>query len=124
MTRQLFFFLLEFEMSDEIKNEIDDINEENNQKDEQSEEIITKLSMNDDEEEEEEEENELQLSTPNGRDTPSAASFSDVIIEKQDELPSSVSEETHTLGLLQIISDKSNKEASSTILNSVIKKFI
>jgi hypothetical protein len=107
-------------MSDEIKNEIDDINEANNQKDEQSEEIIAKLSMNDDEEEE----NELQLSTPNGRDTPSAASFSDVIIEKQDELPSSVSEETHTLGLLQIISDKSNKEASSTILNSVIKKFI
>src|SRR6202044_558344 len=73
-----FFFLLEFSMSDEIKNQSDDINEENNQEDELSEEIIRKLSMN--EEEEEEEENELPLSTPNGRETPSAASFSDVII--------------------------------------------
>jgi len=108
-------------MSDEIKNQTDDINEENNQEDEQSEEIIRKLSMN---EEEAEEENEPPLSAPNGRETPSATSFSDAIIEKPDELPPSVSEENDTYELLQIISDKSNKEASSVILNTVEKKMI
>jgi hypothetical protein len=111
-------------MSDEIKNQTDDINEENNQEDEQSEEIIRKLSMNEEEEEEVEEENEPPLSAPNGRETLSATSFSDAIIEKPDELPPSVSEENDTYELLQIISDKSNKEASSVILNTVEKKMI
>lgn len=104
-------------MSDEIKNPSDDIDEENNQDDEPSEEIIRKLSMN----EEEEEENESALATPNGRETPSATSFSDVIIEKQDEVPSPVIEENDTHTLLQTINDQSNKEASSTILNTVKK---
>jgi hypothetical protein len=110
-------------MSDEIKNPFDnDIDdEENNQEDEQSEEIIRKLSIN---EEEEEEANEPPLSTPNGRESPSAASFSDVIIEKEDKSPPFVSEENHPNDLLQIISEKSNKEATSTILNTVLKKNI
>jgi hypothetical protein len=101
-------------MSDEIKNEFDDINIENNQENEQSEEIIRKLSIN-----EEEEENEQPLSTPNGRETLSPTSFNDVIIQKHNALPSVTSEENHTYELLQIITDKSNREASSTILNTV-----
>jgi len=113
------FFLLEFKMSDEIKNEFDDINIENNQENEQSEEIIEKLSINEEEEEEEEEENEQPLSTPNGRETLSPTSFNDVIIQKHDALPSVTSEENHTYDLLQIITDKSNREASSMILNTV-----
>jgi hypothetical protein len=103
-------------MSDEIKNQSDDVNED----DEQSEEIIIrKLSMN--EEEEVDEENEPPLSTPNGHESPSAASFSDVIIDKQNEEPQIISEDTHAPELLQSISDKSNKEANSTILNTVKK---
>jgi hypothetical protein len=108
---QLFFFSLsDFEMSEEIKDnegvQFDDII---NQEDEPSEEIIEKVSIND------EEENEPTL---NGHETPSATSFTDVIIEKQDE-PLPISDENHTPQLLQIISDKSNKEASSAILNTV-----
>jgi len=97
-------------MSEEIKDnegvQSDDIV---NQEDEPSEETIEKVSIND------EEENEPKL---NGHETPSATSFNDVIIEKQDE-PLPVSEENHTPQLLQIIYDKSNKEASSAILNTV-----
>jgi hypothetical protein len=112
---QLFFFSLsDFEMSEEIKDnegvQFDDII---NQEDEPSEEIIEKVSIND------EEENEPTL---NGHETPSATSFTDVIIEKQDE-PLPISDENHTPQLLQIISDKSNKEASSAILNTVKKRY-
>jgi hypothetical protein len=106
----VFFSLSDFEMSEEIKDnegvQSDDIT---NQEDEPSEEIIEKVSIND------EEENEPKL---NGHETPSATSFTDVIIEKQDE-PLPVSEENPPPQLLQIISDKSNKEASSAILNTV-----
>jgi hypothetical protein len=105
-------------MSDEIKNEFDDINIENNQENEQSEEIIQNLSIN-----EEEEENEQLPSTPNGHETPSPTSFNDVIIKKHDRLPSVTSEENHANDLLQIITDKSNREASSMILNTVKKSF-
>ena len=115
MSVVVFFFLSDFEMSEEIKDNEGVQSDDINQEDEPSEEIIQKVSIND------EEENEPTLSTPNGRETPSATSFSDVIIEKHDEsLP--ISEENHTNQLLQIISDKSNKEASSTILNTVEKK--
>ena len=110
-------------MSDEIKTEFDDIIKENNQEDEKLEETLQKVSLNDDDDEEEEE-NEAPLSTPNGRNTPSAASFSDIIIEKPDDqtLSSSsyiIPKDNHADELLQIISEKSNKEANSTILNNV-----
>jgi rRNA maturation protein Rpf1 len=104
-------------MSDEIKNESDDLNED----DEQSEEINGKISMNGGGEEDEEE-NEPPHSTPNGHESPSATSFSDVIIEKQNEEPQIVSEDNHAPELLQTISDKSNKEATSIILNTVKKQ--
>ena len=66
----------------------------------------------------EQQETETELCTSNGRETPSAISFSDVIVEKQDEPEENVvSGETHQL--LQIIADKSNKEAISAILNTV-----
>ena len=54
---------------------------------------------------------ESPLATPNGRQTPSATSFSDVIIEKPLQ--------TSAHPLLQIINEKSNKDASSAILNTV-----
>jgi hypothetical protein len=105
-------------MSDEIKeNEsvhTDDINEENEgvQSDEIIEEndqqSVEKVSID------EQEENDPPLLTPNGRETPSGTSFADVVIEKQDD--------THQL--VQTITDKSNKEASSTILNTVIYQTI
>ena len=100
-------------MSDEIKNHSDEVNED----DEPSEEINQNVSINGDDANEE---NELPLSTPNGYESPSVTSFSDVIIEKQNEEPPVVSEDIHTPDLLQSIYDKSNKEASSTILNTVI----
>jgi hypothetical protein len=104
-------------MNEEIKDnegvQSDDIDQQN----EQSEEIIRKVSIND------EDENELPLSTPNGHESPVVTSFSDIIIEKSDES----SEENHTPHdtheLLQIISDQSNKEANSTILNTVNEFF-
>ena len=108
------FFLLELEMSDEIKNEFDDINIENNQDDEQSEEETTpQVATNGDEE------NEPPLATPDGHETPSVVSFADVIVENQDEESPTTSAGNHAPELLQTISEKSNKEASSTILNTV-----
>ncbi len=83
-----------------------------------SEEIKDNENVPSDEIINEDDENELPLSTPNGHESPVVTSFSDIIIEKQDE-PSIVSEESHTNDLLQIISDKSNKEANSAILNTV-----
>ena len=100
------FFLSEFEMSDEIKSSID---EENNQ----TEETLPEVSTIEDEE------NEPPLSTPNGRESPSAVSFSDVIIEKKEEEPPAALNDNHVRDLVQIISEKSNEEASSTILNTV-----
>jgi hypothetical protein len=103
---------------------------------EQSEEITKETSV----------ENKEEIELPNDYESPSVASFSDVIIEKEeDPSPSPVSEENSsalppseeiktlldtvpsesltrsddTHELLQIIADKSNKEASSTILNTV-----
>ncbi|CAF1593723.1 unnamed protein product, partial [Rotaria magnacalcarata] len=63
-------------MSDEVKADVDSQSDEINQRDEKSEELIRKLPVNDDEE------NELELLTPNGRETPSATSYSDIIIHK------------------------------------------
>lgn len=104
-------------MSSEIKEEDEDVQSEHdeNQDDEQSAEIIKKISLDD------QEENEPALSTPNGRETPSAASFSDVIIEKQDEEsePEAITTANNTHQLLQIIAEKSNKDANSAILNTV-----
>ncbi len=110
-----FLLILEFEMSDEIKNQSDEVNED----DEPSEEVNQNISING---EDVNEENELPLSTPNGYESPSITSFSDVIIEKRNEEPTIISEDTHSPDLLQSISDKSNKEANSTILNTVIQK--
>ncbi|CAF3766606.1 unnamed protein product [Rotaria sordida] len=109
-------------MSEEIKENVDVESNDYNQQDEQSKEMFRKVSITDDEEEEDEED-ELPLSTPNGRETPSATSVSDVIIQKRDEqLP--ISKENHTFDdtqeFLQIISDKSNKEATTTILNMLV----
>ncbi|CAF3867349.1 unnamed protein product [Rotaria sordida] len=108
-----------FAMSEEIKENVDVESNDYNQQDEQSKEMFRKVSITDDEEEED----ELPLSTPNGRETPSATSVSDVIIQKRDEqLP--ISKENHTFDdtqeFLQIISDKSNKEATTTILNMLV----
>lgn len=100
------FFLVEFEMSDEIKSSTDD---ENNQ----AEETLPQVSTIEDEE------NEPSLSTPNGRESPSAVSFSDVIIEKKEEESSATLDDNHVCDLVQTISEKTNEEASSTILNTV-----
>ena len=107
------FFLLELEMSDEIKSEFDDINIENNQEDEQTEETTSQMTTNGDEE------NELPLATPDGGETPSVVSFADIIVETQNEEPPTASADDHAPELLQTISEKSNKDASSTILNTV-----
>ncbi|CAF2084245.1 unnamed protein product, partial [Rotaria magnacalcarata] len=105
-------------MSEEVKDDADAHPDEINQQDEKPEELIRKASMNDDEE------NELELSTPNGRETPSATSYTDIIIHKVDEeIP--VSEENSnvddTQQLLETIADKSNKEASTIILNMLVE---
>ena len=108
-------------MSSEIK-EDEDVREEHqdNRDDEQSEEIIKRISLDD------QEENEPSLATPNGRETPSATSFSDVIIEKQDEQPEpeTTSTSINTHQLLETIAEKSNKDANSAILNTVSTAFL
>ena len=100
-------------MSEEIKDNEDVHSDKPNQDD--GEDDNQKISLNDPDEE-----NEPSLATPNGHETPSLASFSDVIVEKQDESPVIVEESRHQ-DLLQVIADKSNKDASSTILNTVEK---
>ncbi|CAF3646186.1 unnamed protein product [Rotaria socialis] len=105
-------------MSDEVKADVDSQSDEINQRDEKSEELIRKLPVNDDEE------NELELLTPNGRETPSATSYSDIIIHKVDEeIP--VAEENSnvddTQQLLETIADKSNKQASTIIFNMLVE---
>ncbi|CAF1181559.1 unnamed protein product [Rotaria sp. Silwood1] len=105
-------------MSEEIKEISTDVQSDDNN--EQSKDIIRKVSISD---EEEEEENEQPLSTPNGRETPSVASYSDVIIQKQDEEYSMTEQNStfdNTQQLLEIISDKSNKEATTTLLNTLV----
>lgn len=103
-------------MSDEIKNETNQSNDET----EQSTEIMQKVSLDeDDDNDDEEEENEQPLSTPNGRETPSAISYSEIVVEKHDENQV----QNTTDDLLQIISDQSNKDASSAILNTVEHDF-
>lgn len=98
-------------MSDEIKNPID---EENHQAEETAPEVSTIDN-------EEKDENEPPLSTPNGRESPSATSFSEVIIETKEEEPPPppTFNDNQPLDLVQTISEKSNEEASSTILNTV-----
>ncbi|CAF3634388.1 unnamed protein product [Adineta steineri] len=119
-------------MSEEIKDDNDVQSDDGNQEHEQTEEIIPQVSLNGEEEHEPaqeiipqvsingEEENEPVLATPNGRETPSPTlSMSDVFIDKQnDSLP--ISTENNTQQLLQVISEKSNKEASSAILNTLV----
>ncbi|CAF0884401.1 unnamed protein product [Adineta ricciae] len=99
-------------MSEEIKDNEDIHSDKPNQ--DGDEDDNQKVSLNDPDEE-----NEPSLATPNDHETPSLASFSDVIVEKQDESPVIV-EESHHQNLLQIIVDKSNKDASSTILNTLV----
>ena len=55
------------------------------------------------------------LATPNGRQTPSTTSYSDVVIEK----PVTTTDDASPHPLLEVIHEKSNKEASSAILNTV-----
>ena len=108
-------------MSEEIKDNNANIPfDENNQQEEQSEGIAHETSLNDDDEE-----NDLSLSTPDDHETPMATSFSDINSQKQDE-QTPISEENSTSNgleqLLRTISDKSNKEAGTTILNTVKEK--
>ena len=98
-------------MSNEISDNDVDIQPE---PDSHHEEIIKNVPVD-----EQQQENEPELCTPNGRETPSATSFSDVIIEKHDESDENVASSETTHQLLQIIADKSNKEAISAILNTV-----
>ena len=101
-------------MSNEISDNDVDIQQE---PDSHHEEIIKNVPV-DEQQQQQQQEDEPELCTPNGRETPSATSFSDVIIEKRDESDeNATSGETHQL--LQIIADKSNKEAISAILNTV-----
>ena len=108
-------------MSEEIKDNNASIPfDENNQQEEQSESIAHETSLNDDEEE-----NDLSLSTADDHETPMAISFSDINSQKQDER-TPISEENSTSNeleqLLRTMPDKSNKEASTTILNTVKEK--
>lgn len=101
-------------MSEEIEDKTDA------QSDEKPEELMQKVSLNDDEE------NEPPLSTPNGRETPSTVSYSDSITRKDVEIliaPETRSTVDDTEQLLEIIADKSNKDASTTILNRVKQNY-